>query len=70
MKIIERIYNVETGETIDYERDETVAEKKIRETKEKELTKIKAEIETKAAARQAIADRLGLTADELAVLLG
>jgi hypothetical protein len=30
----------------------------------------KAEAETKAAARQAIAERLGLTADELQVLLG
>lgn len=39
-----------------------------------EIKRIKAqekiEIKTKAAQRQAIADRLGLTADELQVLLG
>lgn len=39
-----------------------------------EIKRIKAleitEAESKAAKRQAIADRLGLTADELAVLLG
>jgi hypothetical protein len=34
------------------------------------LLQAKAEAEAKAAARQAIADRLGLTADELQVLLG
>ena len=41
----------------------------IKEKKEK-LALAKAEAEAKTAARQAIADRLGLTADELAVLLG
>jgi len=70
MKIIERTFNAETGETIDIERNETVAEKKFRETKEKEFAIEQAEAEAKATARQAIADRLGLTADELAVLLG
>ena len=70
MKIIERIHNAETGEIVDIERDETLAEKKERETKQKELTEAQAEAEAKATARQAIADRLGLTADELQVLLG
>ena len=70
MKIIERTHNVETGEIIDTERDETAAEKKEREAKAKEIAAIKTEAEAKAAARQAIADRLGLTADELQVLLG
>jgi hypothetical protein len=70
MKIIERTFNAETGETIDIERDETAAEKKIKEKRESEIAKAQAEVDAKAAARQAIADRLGLTADELQVLLG
>ena len=70
MKIIEKEFNVQTGEETITERDETAVEKKIRETRQKEFAKAQAEAETKAAARQAIADRLGLTADELAVLLG
>ena len=41
----------------------------IKERKEK-LALIQAETEAKAAAKQAIAERLGLTADELQVLLG
>jgi hypothetical protein len=70
MKIIERTHNVETGEIVDIERDETAADKKAREAFEAEVAKAQAEAEAKAAQRQAIADRLGLTADELAVLLG
>ena len=70
MKIIERTHNIETGEIIDIERDETAVEKKERETRAKEIAALQAEAEAKATARQAIADRLGLTADELAVLLG
>ena len=70
MKIIERTHDIATGEIVDVERDETTAEKKERETKAKELAAIQAEAEAKATARQAIADRLGLTADELQVLLG
>ena len=70
MKIIEKEFNVQTGEETITERDETAAEKKAREAREKEIAAFQAEVETKAAARQAIADRLGLTADELKVLLG
>ena len=70
MKITERTHNVQTGEIIDVERDETAAEKKERETFQAEITKAQAEAQAKATARQAIADRLGLTADELKVLLG
>lgn len=44
--------------------------KKARLDFEKEIAAAQAEAEAKATARQAIADRLGLTADELAVLLG
>jgi hypothetical protein len=70
MKIIQKEFNVLTGEETITERDETAAEKKAREVKEKELATAQAEAEAKATARQAIADRLGLTADELQVLLG
>jgi hypothetical protein len=70
MKIIEKEFNIQTGEETITERDETAAEKKIREKLEADYAKQQGEAEAKAAARQAIADRLGLTADELQVLLG
>ena len=70
MKIIEKHFNIQTGEEIITERDETAAEKKAREARIKEIAAAQAEAEAKATARQAIADRLGLTADELQVLLG
>jgi hypothetical protein len=70
MKIIEKEFNILTGEETITERDETVAEKKAREKLEADYAKAQAEAEAKATARQAIADRLGLTADELKVLLG
>jgi predicted nucleic acid-binding Zn-ribbon protein len=70
MKITEKEFNALTGEETITERDETTAEKKIREAREKEAAAEVAEIQAKQAARQAIADRLGLTADELKLLLG
>jgi hypothetical protein len=70
MKIIEKEFNVLTGEETITERDETAAEKKARETKEQEIAALKAEAEAKEAARQAVLDRLGLSADEAKLLLG
>ena len=70
MKIIEKEFNVETGEETISERDETAAEKKAREKSQAKLAELQAQAETKATAQQVIADRLGLTADELQVLLG
>lgn len=70
MKIKETTFDIQTGEETITEREETTAEKKAREKFEAEIAKEQAEAEAKAVARQAIADRLGLTADELAVLLG
>ena len=70
MKITEKEFNALTGEETITDRDETAAEKKAREAREKEIAALQVEAEAKATARQAIADRLGLTADELAVLLG
>jgi hypothetical protein len=69
-KIIERTFDAQTGETTDIERDLTAAEIKYRKDLEKANATEQAEAEVKATARQAIADRLGLTADELKVLLG
>jgi hypothetical protein len=70
MKIIERTFNAETGETVDIERDETAAEKKIREAKAKEIAAELAEAQAKETAKAAILDRIGLTADELQTILG
>ena len=70
MKIVEKEFNAETGQETITEREETIAEKKAREAFEKEVVKQQAEVQAKATARQAIADRIGLTADELKVLLG
>ena len=67
-KPIIRIHNIETDEVID--REMTAAEFKIYQAnQEAELIK-QAEAEAKEAARQAILDRLGLTADEAKLLLG
>ena len=61
-------HNVTTGKIT--ERDLTAAELKQLEKDQAEVAVKQAETEAKATARQAILDRLGLTADELAVLLG
>jgi hypothetical protein len=63
-----RIHNVETNEIIDREMNDEEftqleADKAVEETKQ-------AEAEAKATARASILDRLGLTAEEAAILLG
>jgi hypothetical protein len=70
MKIIERTFNGETGETVDIERDETATEKKSREARAKEVAAELAEAAAKETQRQAILDRLGLTSEEARLLLG
>lgn len=70
MKIIEKEFNVQTGEEIITERDETAQEIAEREARETELAIRKAETEAKATARQAILDRLGITEEEARLLLG
>ena len=62
------IHNVETGEII--EREMTAAE--IAQTKiDEESAKAQAaELAAQDAAKQAVLDKLGLTADEVAALLG
>jgi hypothetical protein len=63
-----KIVNVETGEEV--VRDATAAEIAQREVDANEAIARKAEAEAKAAQRQAILDRLGLTADEAKLILG
>jgi hypothetical protein len=70
MKIVEKEFNVITGETTITERDETAAEKKSREARAKEVATEQAAVEAKATQRAAILDRIGLTADEARLLLG
>ena len=62
-----RIHNSQTDEIID--REMTAAEFKIYEAEQKAQEIRKAEEEAKAAQRQAILDRLGLTSEEAALLL-
>ena len=70
MKIIEKTFDVATGEETITERNESAAEKKEREARAALISEKQAEAEAKATARQVIADRLGLTSDELKLLLG
>ncbi len=67
-KPIIRIHNVETNEVID--REMTVAEFKIYEAEQAAQAARKAEAEARETQRQAILDRLGLTADEAKLILG
>ena len=62
------IINCETGE--ETLRELNKAEKDQQKLDEAQAALVKAEAEAKASARAAIADRLGLTADELKLLLG
>ena len=62
------IVNCETGE--ETLRELNKAEKDQQKLDEAASKAAKTEAEAKAAARQAIADRLGLSADELTLLLG
>jgi hypothetical protein len=70
MKITEKEVNALTGEETITERDETAAETKARLDHAKEIAAKQAEAEAKASAKSAILERLGLTADEAAILLG
>lgn len=69
MKIIERTFNAETGETVDIERDETAAEKEYREAKAKEVAAELAEAKAKASAKADLLAKLGITAEEAKLLL-
>jgi len=65
-------FNVKTGEIIQrpMSNDELAQQALDAEKAKIYLTKLNAEISKKAAQRQAILDRLGLTTEEAALLLG
>ena len=69
MKIIEKEFNALTGEETITERDETAAEKKIREAKAQEIAAKLAEADAKATAKAALLNKLGITAEEAQLLL-
>jgi uncharacterized metal-binding protein len=63
-----KIVNCETGEEIIQDADDNFVEQLKKDNAE--MLERKAIIEAKAAQRQAILDRLGLTSDEVKLLLG
>ena len=63
-----RIHNTETDEVID--REMTAAEFKIYEAEEAAQATARAEEKAKAAQRQALLTRLGITEEEARILLG
>jgi hypothetical protein len=68
MEYFEKIVNAETGEeTI---REYSAKEIKAAQEEEARILAFAAEQEAKEAARQAVFVKLGLTADEIAALLG
>ena len=69
MKIIERTFNVQTGETVDIERDETAQEQSEREAAEAKFATEQAEAETKATAKAALLAQLGITEEQAKLLL-
>jgi hypothetical protein len=62
-----RIHNAATNEIVD--REMTASEFNAYKATQAEIVATKTEAETKAAARAAILERLGLTAEEAAILL-
>ena len=71
MKIIEKEFNVATGEETIIEREESALEKNAREKSQADFAVEIAELETKAiakAAAQAKLAALGLSADDLKAL--
>jgi hypothetical protein len=70
MKKVEKIVDAITGEETFVERDETAAEKELRLEAIAKAEAALAEAQAKAAAKAALLDRLGITADEAKLLLG
>lgn len=66
----EKDFNVSTGIETITEREETAAETKARLDHAKAIADAQAAAQAKAAARQVILDRLGLSVEEARLLLG
>ena len=69
MKITEKDFNIQTGEETVTEREETAAEAKARKAAEAEAIAAQAEAEARATAKAALLSKLGITAEEAALLL-
>jgi hypothetical protein len=76
MKVIEKIVDIQTGEEIVNERDETAQEKIEREAdelkaieREAEAKALEAEAKANATAKTALLAKLGITAEEARILL-
>jgi hypothetical protein len=69
-KIIERIHFTDTNEIKDIEREMTADELAQWEADKAEAQARQAAEATKAAAKQALLDKLGITAEEAQLLLG
>ena len=69
MKIIEKEFNALTGEETITERELTISEIKERKELLAEIAIKIEEAEAKAAAKSALLDKLGITAEEAALLL-
>jgi hypothetical protein len=70
MKITEKVFDVNTGETTILERNATEIEIAEAEEFAKLLAAKEAEAVAKESARQALLNKLGITADEAKLLLG
>jgi ParB-like chromosome segregation protein Spo0J len=70
MKINEKIFDVQTQTETVIEREATELELAEIQTAEAEAAAAVAAAEAKEAARQALLDKLGITADEAKLLLG
>jgi len=70
MKRIEKEFNALTGETTVTERDETAQEQAARQAAEVKFAAEQAEATARAAQRQALLTRLGITEEEARILLG
>jgi hypothetical protein len=70
MKIIEKIFDIQTGEETVVERDENAAEIKSREALQKAAIARQTEATAKAAQRRAILEHLKITEEEARILLG
>ena len=69
MKITEKEFNVETGKETITEREATTAEKKAIEKAQADYATAQAEAEAKATAKATLLNKLGITAEEAALLL-
>jgi len=70
MKIIEKEFNIETGEETITERDESAAETKERLDLQKASAAAQAQAESTASEKAALLTKLGITEDEARLLLG